>query len=655
MKYAAALLLAFAICATAVGQTVENNGLAGRSRSPAAVDQLIVKWKSQAAASSATTDTGRAAKLASSTGLGVRHKLSISADTEVLQLSAPAQAAELHSILSTLSADPNVEYAVPDERRYAHAIPNDPLVVEQWYFLGAQPSATRAEQAWDVTAGSDSTVVAVLDTGVRFEHPDLGVATQGGKLLAGFDFVSNVAMANDGNGRDADASDPGDWVSAQDATQPPFNGGDCIPSGRTSVDSSWHGTRVASLIGALTNNATGMAGGNWSTLLLPVRVLGKCGGNDSDIIAGMRWAAGLSVIGVPANPTPAKIVNLSLGGEGACSAAYQSAIDDVTARGVLVVVSVGNDSGSVSAPANCDGALGVSALRHAGTKVGYSNLGPGSGIGAPGGNCVNTTPGAPCDFSILVATNTGTTTPDSSSYTSPTTANVGSSFSAPLVAGAAALMHAVNDHLTPAQYIELLQSSARVFPTSSPNTSTQCHVPASATDTQFECVCTTQTCGAGMLDTQAAVLAAQRPYAIVLASSTITPGTSLAADGRGSFASNNRTIASYQWSVLKVTGATPTITNASTSQAVVDVAANSQFTLRLTITDDQGSSDSADVAIATPTAPTTPPPTPAMNLPTRTGGGGGGAMDPVLLALLAMIYFARQLLGRLAAGASTRR
>ena len=155
------------------------------------------------------------------------------------------------------------------------------------------------------------------------------------------------------------------------------------------MPSSWHGTRVSSLIAALTNNAEGVAGTGWNTLILPVRVLGKCGGTDSDIIAGMRWAAGIPVPGAPINPTPARILNLSLGGSGACSAAYQAAVNEITARGVLVVVSVGNEGGAVASPANCAGVLGVAGIRHAGTKVGFSNLGPGTGIGAPGGNCVN--------------------------------------------------------------------------------------------------------------------------------------------------------------------------------------------------------------------------------------------------------------------------
>ena len=220
------------------------------------------------------------------------YKLSIAPDTQVLKLSDTATGDELQSILATLRANPEIEYAVADERRYAHAIPNDPLATQQWYFLSVQPSSTRAESAWDVSTGGTTTVVAVLDTGVRFEHPDLGAAAQGGKLLRATTSSPTSRWRTTATAATPTPSDPGDWVNAQDddaaSLQRRLHTG-----GRTEVDSSWHGTRVSSLIGALTNNATGMAGSDWSTLLLPVRVLGKCGGNDSDIIAGMRWAAGL--------------------------------------------------------------------------------------------------------------------------------------------------------------------------------------------------------------------------------------------------------------------------------------------------------------------------------------------------------------------------
>jgi serine protease len=611
------------IAATAFGQSREDNGNARHSHAQPPTDQIIVKWRDGAAA----TGT-RMQKLGASSGMHLQRKQQLAADTEVLQLDRARGSEEMSGVLRQLAADPDVEYAVADERRWVHAVPGDPLYADQWYFQSTEIAATHAQQAWDVTVGSNTTVVAVLDTGVRFEHPDLLRVSQAGKLLDGFDFVSQTPFANDGDGRDTDASDPGDFVSAADKTQAPFTTCD-------QTDSSWHGTRVSSLIAALTNNVEGIAGTGWNTLILPVRVLGKCGGTDSDIIAGMRWAAGIAVPGAPVNPNPAQIINLSLGGTGVCSAAYQSAVNEILARGVLIVASVGNDGSDVAAPANCPGVLGVTGIRHAGTKVGFSNLGPGAGIGAPGGNCVNTTitPTTPCVFSITAAVNAGKTAPGANTYTDHVqNFNVGTSFSAPLVAGAAALMHSLNSRLTPAQYITLLRKSATPFPTTSANTTTLCHVPAGDLQQQ-ECICTTATCGAGMLNTQGSVLAAQRPFAIAEAPTTINTGTAVSIDGRDSFASNGRTIASFQWTALGVTGATPTFGDATQALTTLQVADASTFTLRLTVTDDQGSQDTADIAVATAAPPPPPPPT---TPPASSGGGGGGGGSVGWLMLLGL-------------------
>jgi len=641
MRVAAARIvagLALFICAAAAF---------GQAQPP--TDRIIVKWRDGTASSTAAVGT-RMQKLGSSTGMRLQRKQQIGTETDVLQLDRALGQSELNALLEQMAADPNVEYAVADGHRWAHAVPNDPLFVDQWYFKSTEIGATHADQAWDLTVGSNMTVVAVLDTGVRFEHPDLLRVSQAGKLLDGFDFITSAPFANDGDGRDTDSSDPGDFVTAAELAQPPFNIPACTPppGAGDHVDSSWHGTRVSSLIGALTNNGEGVAGSGWNTLILPVRVLGKCGGTDSDIITGMRWAAGITVPGAPVNPTPAQIINLSLGGSGTCSAAYQQAVNEITARGVLIVASVGNEGEAVSAPANCSGVLGVTGLRHAGTKVGFSNLGPEAGIGAPGGNCVNAAPftnpspgnpGNPCVFSITAALNAGTTTPGASTYTDRgSNFNIGTSFSAPLVAGAAALIHSVNSQLMPAQYIALLKDSATPFPTSSTTSTTVCHVPVGDTQAQ-ECICTTQTCGAGILNTNAAVLAAQRPLAVATAPSSITVGVATSINGSSSFASNGHTIASYQWTAIGVTGATPTFANASLPVTTVQVSDASTFTLRLTVTDNLGVQDTADVAMATPALPPPPPPVPPATIPPVTGGGGGGggggSLGWLMLLLLA--------------------
>src|SRR5690606_9862727 len=329
----------------------------------------------------------------------------------------------------------------PDYCRFPRAMPDDVMFAEQWYWqypvVANAASAVDAEAAWDLTTGSAGVVIAVLDTGVLFDHPDLGRAGAGGRLLPGYDFITNLDIANDGNGRDSDPSDPGDWVDLGDAILSDSRFAGCLPEdddgNPLSLPSSWHGTRVAGLIGARTNNSEGIAGGDWSSWVLPVRVLGKCGGLDSDIIPAMLWAAGIDVSGVPPNPHPAKVLNLSLGSSSPdCPNSYRDAVQQLVARGVLVVASAGNDIGPVSAPGNCPGVLAVTALRQAGTKVGFSNFGPEVGISAPGGNCVLVGLGDPCLFSIATTWNRGTTTPGTHDYTDQIFANYGTSFASPI-------------------------------------------------------------------------------------------------------------------------------------------------------------------------------------------------------------------------------
>jgi serine protease len=434
-----------------------------------------------------------------------------------------------------LAREADVEYAVPDERRHLLTGPNDPLyaagvpgngpAVGQWYLRapsGPVTSSIDIEPAWNVTLGNPNVVIADLDTGVRFEHPDLLAVTAGGKLLPGYNMINNLLVANDGDARDADASDPGDWITAAEANNRFGFFYQCTsldPStGKYAAEnSSWHGTLVSGILAAITNNGIGMASVGPNLRVLPVRVLGKCGGYDSDIIAGMRWAAGLEVPGVPANPYPARVINMSLGGAGACPATYADAIGEVTAVGAVIVVSAGNSAGhALNAPANCNGVIAVAALRHAGTKVGFSDLGLDVAISAPGGNCINVTAGSPCLYPILTTSDAGTTTPVGPIYTDSFKFSVGTSFSAPLVSGTAALMLSVQPALTPQQVRQVLQATSRLFPTTGGDNGDgtpvpQCAVPqydslGNPVD-QLQCYCTTYSCGAGMLDAGAALSA----------------------------------------------------------------------------------------------------------------------------------------------------
>ncbi len=456
--------------------------------------------------------------------LGASRRLALVAGSEIAARMQVVKARGIGSaaLARALAADPAVEFAVPDERRRAQAAPNDPLYPAgvpgngpasgQWYLrapAGEVVSSIDAEPAWSVSTGSPSVVVAVLDTGVRFEHPDLRSVASGGNLLDGWDFVSDLDVANDGDGRDPDASDPGDWVTKDEAAA----GGICEGE---EASSSWHGTMVSGLIGALTDNRLGMASVGRTVRVLPVRVLGKCGGYDSDIIAGMRWAAGLHVPGVPANVAPARVLNLSLGGEGSCLASYRNAVAEVLATGTVIVASAGNGAGrTVGVPGACDGVLAVGALRHVGTKVGFSNLGAQVAIAAPGGNCVNVAAGTPCLYPILTTTTDGATTPGTPTYTDSFDISVGTSFAAPLVAGTAALMLSVRPSLSPAQVRSFMQGTTRPFPATggSDLSVARCTAPqfdgAGKPVDQLECYCTAATCGAGMLDAGRAVQAAQ--------------------------------------------------------------------------------------------------------------------------------------------------
>jgi serine protease len=568
-----------------------------------------------------------------------------------------------------LAADPDVEFAEPNGRKRLLTAPNDPLYAAaaaglrtrgpdagQWYLRapgGAVVSSINIEPAWARSLGSPSVVVAVLDTGVRFDHPDLGRVADGGKLLPGYDFVSDTVIANDGGGRDSDPSDPGDWVSSADLTADAARPANQRKfTGCSIASSSWHGTSTASLVAAAANNGIGMAGTAPGVRVLPVRVLGKCAGYDSDIQAGMLWAAGISVAGVPDNPYPAKVLNMSLGGSGACSASYQAVVDQLLAKGVVIVAAAGNSAGGpVGTPASCRGVISVLALRHVGTKVGFSDLGPEITIAAPGGNCVNTGVGQPCLYPILAATDDGTQGPTGPNWTDSFDYSVGTSFSSPLVAGTVGLMFSVQPGLTPAQIVTTLRATARPFPTTGGDNGDgsvvgQCVAPSSNVQ-QLQCYCNTTYCGAGMLDAGAAVTTAGGLAARVDVSAMPTAGQTVRLGSTSSTAASGRSIVGWTWTLLDgggiVNGFT-SATNASTATLLPGAAGS--FTVRLTVTDDIGMSASADQTVsvaAGATATATPTPSAGSSGSGNGSGGGGGAASlPWLLALLAAVGLLRR-------------
>jgi serine protease len=621
-----------AALALALGLVAASASAAGREP----VERLIVGLRPEAGmAQIRAAETPRIRSVLQRTGLRFRAEREINASLRVVDLEIPVTGADLADALARLTADPDVAFAEPDGRLYRHAVAADNLFPNQWYLQNVETAALDNVSGWDVTTGSAGMVVAVLDTGVRFDHPDLLQAGRGGRLLPGRDFVrpdsgaGGFKVANDGDGWDANPSDPGDWVTSAEADSPLFDG--CEVS-----DSSWHGTRVAGLIGAITNNGEGIAGGTWNTWILPVRVLGKCFGNNSDIMTGMRWAAGLHIAGVPDNPYPARIINMSLGSEGSCSQAFLNVLNDLASAGVLVVASAGNSDGPVDTPANCPGVAAVAGLRHIGTKVGYSSFGPEVALAAPGGNCVNDS--GPCLFSLDTTVNLGTTGPGASSYTDQTNANVGTSFSAPLVAGIAALMQSVNGNLRAPQLIARLRQGARPFPPP-PQGLALCQVGVPSS--MFGCACTTSTCGAGMANAPGSLAAAARPIAAIAVPSGVSAGQNVALNGIGSAAACGRAIATWQWTPVGVPPAGG-ISGADTATAtVVAPSGSASFIVRLTVMDDEGATDTADVTVRSTSAMTTAPasagthacladitptdPGPSMDDgPPRTSSGGGG-------------------------------
>ena len=560
-----------------------------RSASPTA----NARAQGHGAASQAVVETtaGDVQSLAQRSNLALNHSRRITTGLHLMQITAQGESAA--AVMARLRADPAVESVDVDQRRYPHAtMPNDPLFANQWYEQNNQPSAIDAITAWDTTTGRTDIVIADLDTGIRFDHPDLSA-----KLLKGYDFITDATVANDGDGRDADASDPGDWVTSADVATTKFK--NC-----TVGDSSWHGTRTAGILGAIANNSTGIAGISWGAQILPVRVLGKCGGTDSDILDGMRWAAGLHVDGVPDNTHPARIINMSLGGTGACTSAEQIVINEVLAVGVLVVVSAGNEGGPVDSPANCVGVAGIAGLRNVGTKVGFSSLGPEIALSAPAGNCVNTS-GA-CVYPINTTSNAGTTTPTINGYTDQLNPSLGTSFSAPIVSGIAALMVSANSNLTAPQLIARLKEGSLTFPVSADTTIPNCHVPTGSSDLQTtECNCTKQTCGAGMANAPGALKAALRPIAAISAPASVSAGQNVTLSAAGSAAACSHTIASYSWTV--VGSSTTPVQNANTPAATVVAPASGTITVQVTVTDDAGLTDTAQVTVSATSATTSAP------------------------------------------------
>ena len=419
--------------------------------------RLVVQFHDAPALAKVASARKEQAQLESVNSLGARRSVSLKRVRETAQgavvvaLPAAVTLDEARRTASLLADDDAVAHAEADVRVFVHqvAAPQaaDPLFASQWNLPGpsdpgGSPGGINVTAVWPLTSGQGVTV-AVIDTGYT-SHADLDAA-----WLPGHDFISadaggTLETANDGDGRDVDAADPGDWCSVDGAEQP----------------SSWHGTAVASVIAAQANGY-GIVGAAPGVRILPVRAIGRCGGYMSDVIDAMRWAAGLPVAGAPANPHPAKVLNLSLGStpDNACSILQQRTVDEIVAANVMIVAAAGNEGvAGMGVPANCSQVLAVAAHTRQGDRAGYSNFHAGVALTAPGGV------GSSFTSAILAAGNSGTTSPG---LPEAGRGFAGTSAATPHVAAAAALLWSQDLARPLAEIRNALTGAARQWPADS--------------------------------------------------------------------------------------------------------------------------------------------------------------------------------------------
>lgn len=553
--------------------TGQRTAFAGPLATDRTFNRLIVKLKDGATTLAGVFDFNGARDivtlLSASAGLNTGDSQAIRLDylksltpySHVALTSKHLSRAELFALAKRLEQDPRVAYAEIDEIAQPLLDPTDPdYLTQQWHYRRAATEVGGANlpAAWGSATGT-GVLVAVLDTGYR-PHADLAA-----NVLPGYDFIEDIATANDGDGRDGDAQDPGDWNTTATSTCKIGN-------------SSWHGTHVAGIVAALHNNGIGGVGVAFHANILPVRVLGVCGGYTSDIAAGMRWAAGLSVPGVPTNTTHvAKILNMSMGSSGTCSQTYQDAVNQVRAAGSVVVVATGNDgAASIDQPANCTGVIAVTAHTRLGDKANYANIGAGTTLSAPGGGYGTSVSGN--GDTVYSTYNTGTTTPVADSYAGLR----GTSLAAPHVAGVAALLAQLQPTITPDTLQSVLVNSTRPHPAG-----TFC---ASRSD-----------CGTGLLDAAQAVA---RLTSLPITSATVSPsgirptGSTITLTGSGGGSASF----TYQWTQLA--GPTVSLSSAtSTTASFVAPATGASFVFSFRATDATGMFSESRVDLSTDTAP----------------------------------------------------
>ena len=464
--------------------------------------------------------------------LATRHLRRMSLGADVVSTTQPLSPADATAFMQEIASNPNVEFVQVDRLMQHTLVPNDTNYSQQWGFNDAD-AGIRADQAWDVANGS-GIIVAVLDTG-HVSHSDLNA-----NIVAGYDFINDATVAGDGNGRDSDPADPGDYYGGN--------------------PSSWHGTHVAGTVAAVTNNGKGVAGTAWGAKVMPVRVLGRGGGYTSDIADAITWASGGTVSGVPtlAAANVADVINMSLGGSGACDTLTQNAINGAVSRGTTVVVAAGNSNANVSgfSPASCNNVVAVASVTSASARSSFSNYGTLIDVSAPGS-------------SILSTLNAGTAGPGAENYASYN----GTSMASPHVAGAVALAQSRRLALglalwTPAQVEAQLKATA--YPLSG--------------------ACSGG-CGAGIINARALVDAAGGGTGNTPPVSNFTFATSgLTATFTSTATDSDGTIASRSWNFGD--GTTSTATNPSKTYSAAGT-----YNVTLTVTDNAGATHSVTKSV----------------------------------------------------------
>lgn len=348
---------------------------------------------------------------------------------------SPVSHEQTLELLEQVKGRSDIEFAQLNRIYHPTKVPTDPLYAEQWHYTNMNLPA-----AWDISTGVASTVVAVIDDGMLYNLSDTDPKTHpdfAGKVVGGYDFISDPASAADGDGRDAN------------------------PYDNRGVD--FHGTHVGGTVAAATNNGQFGAGVNWSAKLVNVRALGGAGGNSVDILEAMLWAGGEPVAGVPNNANPAKVINMSLGGDGACSPTDQMGIDKLVAKGIIIVVAAGNDNKNVNTPvtpASCNSVITVGATDPANKRADYSNFGTRIDVMAPGGSTGE----------VIQINGQDKVGGVYSNYYNKQTmmfslgSEQGTSMAAPHIAGLVSLMVGIDPTLNHAKTLAFLKANAKALP-----------------------------------------------------------------------------------------------------------------------------------------------------------------------------------------------